>query len=424
MVAGAVPGDEVDARILKDHGRFVEAAAHSWTRLSGSRRQPSCPIQGQCGGCPLMVVPEDMQRGAKRRFILDALQRIGHLPADVTVNEVVAAPTNLGYRNKIELSFGPGPSGATVLGYHRAGSPSSLVDVEDCAIADPRLRPLLDAARNFFLGGDGACEPAIKNAREPVRVVLRSSSHRDERLVVLRGLAGPFETAGAFARAAAEADPGLVGVVRLLAARGRRGGATTETITGRGWLADEIHGTSFRIPAGTFLQVHAAAAERLGSHVLEGAGAPGAVLELYGGIGSLGLALARAGARATIVDADPAAIACGTEAARAHGLTTAAFEKADVLAFLETRHHALPPDLVIADPPRTGLGRGVAKRLAATGAARLAMVSCDPATLARDLATLVSHGYEIEQVTPFDLFPQTAHVEAVAWLRRASSRRR
>jgi 23S rRNA (uracil1939-C5)-methyltransferase len=99
-------------------------------------------------------------------------------------------------------------------------------------------------------------------------------------------------------------------------------------------------------------------------------------------------------------------------------LAHVAFERADVNAFLERLPASSQPDLVIADPPRTGLGRGVAKRIAALGPSRIAMVSCDPATLARDLAALVSCGYAIENVTPFDLFPQTAHVEAVAWLAR------
>lgn len=423
MVAGGVPGDDVDARVVRDHGRFVEAIAQTLESPSPSRRVAPCVIQERCGGCPLMVVGEESQRSVKRQFIVDALQRIGRLPAGVRVNDVVAAPTELAYRNKIELSFGKDEAGRPVLGYHQPGLPSALVDVEYCAIADPRLRPLLNAVRAFFLEGPGSSEPAIKDAREPVRVVLRTSRLEDERLVALRALDGPFATLTEFARAAAEADPGLVGVVRVVAARGRRGGASVETIAGRAWVSDGILGTSFRVPAVTFLQVHAVAAERLGRHVLEGAGCPRLVLELYGGIGAVGLALARAGAKVTIVDADPAAIACGTEAARTHGLTTAAFVRADARAFLESSRGGIAPDLVIADPPRTGLGNGVADRLGALGVARIAMVSCDPATLARDLATLVARGYAIDEITPFDLFPQTAHVEAVAWLRRATPRR-
>jgi 23S rRNA (uracil1939-C5)-methyltransferase len=420
MVAGAVPGDEVEARVVNDRGRFVEAVMQRLVQPSPSRRETPCPIQSECGGCPLMAVDEASQRSAKRQFVIDALRRIGRLPEDLPVDEVVAAPAALAYRNKIELSFGRDDAERPVLGYHRLGRGSALVDVEDCAIADPRLGPVLAAVRSFFLDGPGASEPAIGHASQPLRVVLRASGARDERIVALLGAAGPFASAREFARVAADADPGLVGVVRLLSSGKRRGGVTVETIAGRAWIGDELHGIGFRVPAGTFLQVHSAAAELLGAQILEHAGSPRRVIELYGGIGALGLALARRGARTWVVDADPAAIACGIEAAHAQRLTNATFERADVLAFLAARRSGVAPDLVIADPPRTGLGRGVAERVAALGAAAIAMISSDPATLARDLAVLAAGGYEIERITPFDLFPQTAHVEAVAWLRRAA----
>jgi len=366
-----------------------------------------------------MVVGEREQREAKRRFVIDALSRIGRLGGDVPVDEVVNAPPALGYRNKIELTFGRGDSAGRFVGYHRAGSPGELVDVERCPVAEPRLQPLLDAVRSFFLVGPGSSDPAVDDPREPLRLVLRSSGARDERLVAFRGLPGPFSSLAAFAELAAQIDPGLVGVVRLLAAPGRRGGSRVETIAGRAWIEDEILGTVFRVPAATFLQVHPAAANALGEHVLAGAGAPRRVIELYGGVGVLGLALARNGAHVAIVEADPLAVACGEEAARSCGLTTVAFERADVLLALRGRSGD-SPDLLIADPPRTGLGKGVAERVAALKAARIAMVSCDPATLARDLAALVAFGYEVSRVTPFDFFPQTAHVEAVAWLTRST----
>lgn len=418
MVVGAIPGDRVEARATKVHERFVEAVAVRLLRASGLRRPPPCSIQPLCGGCPMMPVDESEQFAAKRQIVVDALQRIGRLPAPPPVDPVVPGSPFVGYRNKIELSFsGRRPRS---LGYHRADLPATIVDVETCAIADPRLQPLLAAARAFFLDGPGSDEPALDSPGERVRLVLRASSTRDERLIALRGPAGPFASAAAFARAAIGADPGLVGVVRLIAGVGRRGGAAVETIAGRSWITEELHGTSFRVPAGTFLQVHPRAAERLGRFVLDRSGSPRDVVELYGGIGALGLALAGRGASATIVDADPDAIACGSEAATRHGLGTVRFERADVRAYLDARRNAPAPDLIVADPPRTGLGRGVATRLVAIGAPSIAMISCDPATLARDLAELISGGYAAERVTPFDLFPQTAHIETVTWLTRTS----
>jgi 23S rRNA (uracil1939-C5)-methyltransferase len=151
--------------------------------------------------------------------------------------------------------------------------------------------------------------------------------------------------------------------------------------------------------------------------LIEAAERPARLLELYGGIGAVSLALARRGAAATVVDADAAAIACGAQAAREAGLPSVEFARADVSAFLGGSRGAPRPDLVVADPPRTGLGKGVALQIAALRPPRIALVSCDPATLARDLAVLSASGYAVLRVTPFDLFPQTAHVEAVAWLR-------
>ena len=414
LIEGAVPGDIVRARAVKRRPRFVEAVVTSIDHPSASRRRPPCPIQGACGGCPLMVVDESAQRAAKKRFVVDALQRIGRFPG-IPVDDVVAAGPALGYRNKIELTLGWAGS-RPVLGYHRAGRPDELVDVTACTIGDPRLAPLLAVARDFFLS-DGRTTAAAGDRHETARLVLRASHARDQRLVAFRGAAGRADELVEFARVAAAADPGLVGVVRIIAAAGRRGGAGVEAIAGRPEIDEEVLGTTFHVPAATFLQVHPDASRRLAESLIEAAGRPARVLELYGGIGAVSLALARGGAAATVVDADAAAITCGAQAAREAGVPSAQFARADVSAFLTRSRGAARPDLVIADPPRNGLGKGVALQVAQLRAPRIALVSCDPATLARDLAVLAGAGYAVERVTPFDLFPQTAHVEALAWLR-------
>jgi 23S rRNA (uracil1939-C5)-methyltransferase len=417
MVAGAVPGDEVEVRPVRDHGRYVEGITIAISRASHLRRVPPCPIQPVCGGCPLMPVDESEQHTAKQAVVVDALQRIGR-QAGVPVASTVAPRPWLGYRNKIELTFGESPAGRTQLGYHRADGTPGLVDVEACAIADPRMQPVVAAARAYFLDGGVAADPAFRAPGEPIRLVLRSSATCDERLVAVRGPDRPLPGLEAFAESALRADPGLAGVVRIVSVPGRRGGARLETIRGRPWIHDEILGLKFEIPAATFLQVHAVAGEALARSVIEGAGRPAAALELYGGVGAMGLALARQGVPVTIVEADPEAVRCGRAAAERASVRGARFVCGDVRRFLTDRPSGVAPELVIADPPRTGLGRDVARSVAELRAARIAIVSCDPATLARDLAALVAGGYEVESVVPFDLFPQTAHVEAVAWLRR------
>jgi 23S rRNA (uracil1939-C5)-methyltransferase len=140
------------------------------------------------------------------------------------------------------------------------------------------------------------------------------------------------------------------------------------------------------------------------------------VLELYGGIGLFSLFLAQRGAVAMVCEADAAAVECGEAAARANGNLLVRYERAETGAFLERfrRSSMRMPDVVVADPPRTGLGKGIAKRIADLRAKRIVLVSCDPATLARDAAALRDHGYRLERATPIDLFPQTPHVETVA----------
>jgi 23S rRNA (uracil1939-C5)-methyltransferase len=349
-----------------------------------------------------MAAGEEEQRAAKRRILIDALERIGKLK-DADVGACVPSPHTLGYRNKLELAFGEDGR----LGFHAAHDPATLVDVPACAIADPRLSAPLRVVREALRDG--------RLGRRRGRLVLRASGSRPDVLVGFRDGGEPFDEAPAIAEALAASVPGLCGVVRMIAPPGRRGGTRVETIQGRPFLEEEILGVSYRVPAATFLQVNAAAAEGLAESVLDEAGRPARVTELYGGIGAIGLALAARGATVTIVDADGEAVACGREASLRAG-RSALFVRSDVLPFLRAAGEG--PELVIADPPRTGFGPGVAEALVARRPARIALVSCDPATLARDLARLVASGYALDRVTPHDLFPQTAHVEAVAWLTR------
>lgn len=349
-----------------------------------------------------MPASEGVQRETKRRFVIDALERLGKLEG-VTVGDCVPSPGALAYRNKIELTLGERGE----IGYHAAQNPALLVEVASCAIADPRLEAPLRVIR------DGLREGTLRPRRG--RLVLRASGSGPDVLVGFRDAGEPFDDAFAIARALAEDVPGLCGVVRMIARPGRRGGTRVETIHGRPWIEEVLLGVTYHVPAATFLQVNARAAEALAASVVAGAGRPESVTELYGGVGAIGLGLAARGAAATVVDADGDAIACGREASARAGRPVR-FVRSDALRFL--RGAGAPPELVVADPPRTGFGAGVAEALGAWGPRRVALVSCDPATLARDLARLVATGYVLESVTPHDLFPQTAHVEAVAWLTR------
>jgi 23S rRNA (uracil1939-C5)-methyltransferase len=362
-----------------------------------------------------MGLEEEAQRAWKRQIVVDALQRLGGF-SDVPVAATVASPSALGYRNKIELTFGP-----VRLGFHPPGEPREVVDIAACLLADPAMGRVVDAARGFFLRGPGAGDPALPrpgDRREPLRLVVRRSAAEGTLLAALRGEPGPFPTALPFAHRLMREVPEVVGVARLLVRRGRRGGTRVEALAGRTALREVLGGIAFEVPAAAFFQVNPEAAERLLGQVLDAALPVDGqeVLELYGGMGMFGLAMARAGARVTVCEADQESVAAGRKAALRAGLPVR-FLQGDVARCLGGS-----PQLVLADPPRSGFAPGVAARIAALSAARLVIVSCDPATLARDLRAL--SGYAPERVVPVDLFPQTPHVETVTRLRRIGPRTR
>lgn len=419
MVEGAIPGDRVVAEALHVRARLVEARAVEVVAPSGARREPPCPIQAQCGGCPWMVLGEADQREWKAVILADALRRVGGFRSLVP-EPVIPSPRALGYRNKIELTF-DASQGEQRLGFHPAGEALRVVDVERCLLHDAAAQRVLAEARSFFLEGPGRGEPALSRGRDRTRLIIRRSSLDGSLLVVLRGPSGPFLSARDFARHVADAVPQVAGVVRLIAEPGRRGGSRIVVLAGRPWIEESVAGIVVRLPAPTFFQINPEAAELVVACVenLVAAGNGMRILDLYAGVGIYGLRLAVLGAEVVACEADPAAVACARRAARNNQLTAYRVKRADVAAFLLSHlSKAQMPDAVIANPPRTGFGRGVAERIVALGPRQIVIVSCDPATLSRDLRALADGGYAVRRVIPFDLFPQTPHIETVTLLER------
>ena len=422
LVVGALPGQRVLARARRTHPRWVDGEVERVLVPSPEERAAPCPFHAGCGGCAWMQLPEEAQRAWKRQLVRDALARLAHLP-DVPVEEPVASPRLLGYRNKVELTFGRSPQGAPILGYHPPGDARGVVDVAACLLADDAMNRVVACARAFFLEGAGAADPALPavgSLGEPLRLVVRRSRSETRILAAFRGDPGPFPSARTFAEHLTREVPEVAGVVRLVADQGRRGGTRVEALTGRTFLRETLGGISFDVPAASFFQVNPEGAEVLLREVLAACGPVRGrtVLELYGGMGVFGLALARAEARVTVLEADRDAVAAGLRAAAGAGLD-ARFLRGDVLRTLQEQR-GIAADLVLADPPRSGLGPGVAAQIAARMPERIVLVSCDPGTLARDLGALHGRGYAVERVVPVDLFPQTPHVETVTALHLSS----
>ena len=415
FVQGGLPGDTVRARRVASHPRHEDAVAVEIVAPSPARREAPCPHADRCGGCPLMPLPEDLQRSLKVGLLRDALERIGRLTSpEIEAVRCPAAP--LGYRNRVEFGVRGGGGRAAVVGLHGAGG-RELVDIERCLLQDDAANAVLRSAREWLTTRRVSEGPAFE-----LRLGIRRAPASGELLVTLRERgARRFRDAVGLARFLSERHERLVGVVELRAPRAGRGGVRADVLAGRDWLEERSGALRVELPAGSFAQVSADGAAELVRLVGEMA-LPrplGNAIDLYGGVGLFGLELARLGAeRVTVCDADADAVAAGRRIAAAEGFPQVRHVHADAAAFVGSRDLGRP-DVVVANPPRSGLAREVVRALVAVAPRLLILVSCDAPTLARDLARLCRDGrYRAERVVPVDLFPQTAHLEAVVRLTR------
>lgn len=420
FVSGALPGDRVLARVERSRSRHLELVPTRILRAAPSRREPPCPLQPRCGGCPWMTLEEHEQRQWKRRLVQEALARIGGVH-DVEVEAILAGESTLGYRNKVEFSLGLDADGRRALGLHGSAPGHEIVDVGRCLLQSETANNVLASIRAFLL--DPELPRSFFRQQDPLRLVIRSSRLSGEILVALRDTGdASLPRLRELAHQLRAAHREISGVVLLISRPGRRGGVRTEALSGRDWIEESLAGMTFQLPAASFLQVNLEAAELLVqcSLTLVGPVAGVHVLDLYGGVGIHALALARQGARVTLCEADAAAVAAGRQSAILSGLRAVRFVRADVLHFLRSQQlDTADVGLVVANPPRTGLGPGVAPAMAGLRPERIVLISCDAPTLARDVKRLSQGGFTLQRVIPVDMFPQTAQVETVSVLARS-----
>lgn len=396
FVPRAAPGDRARVAIVEERASYARGRLLAVLEPGPGRREPPCPYYVACGGCQLQHLEPEAQREAKRRIVVDALERIGGLHVEVPPLE--APGLELGYRNRITLTLRR-RDGDVTAGYHRFDRPADLVDVDECPLAEPAVNRAWRALRSGWGEGAGRLP-----AGPELRITLRASAAGRVGLVVEGGDPGD---AGA-------PDELATRVPDLAAYHWRDGSRRRRRLSGRDTLEDAWSGLALRLRPEAFLQVNRAASEAMDRHLEERlAPSPGRrLLDLYAGVALRGLRWALAGSEVAACELSGDAVETAREAARTHGARIRV-----VRGRVEDRLDGLlPAHAAVVNPPRTGLSRPVARRLARGGLDRLAYVSCDAATLARDLRRL-GPVWELEEVHPFDAFPQTAHVESIAWLR-------
>jgi 23S rRNA (uracil1939-C5)-methyltransferase len=424
FVRGAVPGDLVRARVSKRKRGYAEAQLIEVLQPADLRVAPQCGHAESCGGCEWQTVDYAAQLDYKQRQVVESLQHIGGLDG-YAVEAIRAMDQPWRYRNKMEFSFGSDQNGELQLGLHERGSWREIIDLDDCWLASQRInaarRAVADACRALGL------RPYSQTTHEGLlrHLVVREGLTSGDLLLNLF-VREAFAQEAELAALVAQAVPVTTFAVTVNAALADAAiGATPRFVFGPPYLREELAGVPLHVPTSAFLQTNSAMCSVLYDVALRYAAptADDAVYDLYCGIGSLSLLLARHAGRVHGIELMPAAIDAAEDNARLNSATNTTFSAGDVrrllkvpaLMNLQGMDH---PRVVVVDPPRAGLAPKALARAAALGAERFVYVSCNPTTLAANGAQLRELGYALTRVAPVDMFPQTHHIETVALFER------
>lgn len=405
FVSGACPGDRALVEITEERERFARGRVVEILEPSSHRVTAPCPYFGSCGGCSWQHIAYDLQCTAKRAAVVDALARIGRVDdADALVAQTRPSSRPLGYRNKVELVTNPA-SRRLELGYHRAAS-DQVVPVESCLLLPKKHQRAPRALAGALRYLSGREDLGIN------RVGYRVAASTSDVEVALWTAPGAFPRK-AVATTLMQAVP-ATSIVRVLTKEraGTRKIAGVEVLSGKGHWRERLAGHEFAISAPSFFQVNTPGADVLIGLVIDALEPDGSdrVLDLYSGAGTFTLPLAELSGEVVAVESAGSAVRDLRRNLESAQLWAEVVGGDAAREIAELGHF----DLVIVDPPRSGLAPEVISALASTRPRGIAYVSCDPATLARDTKALAEVGFELLKATPVDLFPQTYHIETVA----------
>jgi 23S rRNA (uracil1939-C5)-methyltransferase len=412
FVAGAVPGDRVRAVVGKAKKAYAEARAVEIVEPSPDRIAP----RAHHPGAPWQVLPYERQLEVKAEHVREALERIGHLES-FELEPIVPAVEEWRYRNKVEFSFGVGPDGELVCGFHAPGRWDQILPLDDCLLVSERVNAIRQQVLEYAVGHQLTAWDRREQRGFLRNLVIREGRRTGELQIRLVTSPGRLDT-----DALVDAVPcdGLFWTQQEQLGETATGGDTV-LLSGTPQLREQLGGLEFLISPEAFFQTNTEMAERLYSVAAEFAQLRGheRVFDLYCGIGTIALTLAARAREVVGVEIVEPAVADAIENARINDVTNARFFAGDIrLAMRDLVEQAGRPDVAVVDPPRAGLSQKVVRRIVESRPSRIVYVSCNPTTLAPNAAQMVEAGYRLVKVRPVDMFPQTPHIESVALLER------
>ena len=428
FVPGTAPGDEVRVRIVKDCGRYAFGILDELLAPSPDRVPVDCPVAGPCGGCSLRHLDYAAELRAKQESVLDAFRRIGGL--EVPVLDILPSPEVDRYRNKVQFPVGVDKNGVPCIGFY-AGRTHRIVPCPDCKLQPGVLNEIGNALCAFF-AQQGIRPYDEQSGKGLVRhIFLRRGAHSGQIMVCLVCTRAKLPHAEQLCAALREQFPTISTILLNVNAKNTNVilGSENHILYGPGYIEDTLCGVPVRLGPLSFYQVNTLAAERLYGVAAQYAQLTpdDTLLDLYCGMGTIGLSMAEQCRELIGVEIVPEAIESAKANAARMGEAVAAksrFFCADAgQAATQLAAEGLHPDIVMLDPPRKGCDEATLSAVVRMASRRVVYVSCNPATAARDAAWLEKNGYHAEKVQPVDLFPRTKHCEAVLLLTKLNVER-
>ena len=421
FVPGTAPGDEADVRIVKDCGRYAFGILDSLRTPSPDRIPVDCAVAGPCGGCSLRHLDYAAELRAKQESVTDAFRRIGGL--DVPVLDALPSPEVDRYRNKVQFPVGRDKNGAPCIGFY-AGRTHRIVPCPDCKLQPGILNDIGNALCAFFASNHIQPYDEATGKGLVRHIFLRRGAHSGQIMVCIVCTRPKLPHSAELAAQLQAQFPTIATILVNVNAKNTNVilGAETHTLSGPGFIEDTLCGVPVRLGPLSFYQVNTLAAERLYGIAADYAQLQpeDLLLDLYCGMGTIGLSMADRCRELIGVEIVPEAIESAKANAARMGSAVAAksrFFCADAgKAASQLAAEGLHPDVIVLDPPRKGCDEATLSAVVQMSPRRVVYVSCNPSTAARDAKWLEEKGYHAEKVQPVDLFPRTKHCETVVLL--------
>lgn len=431
FVENSIPGDRVRVKIKKSHTNYGEAFPLELLEPSPDRINAPCRHFGYCGGCKWQNLPYMKQLEYKKSIVAESLAHIAGIPF-AAVRETLPAPLEFGYRNKMEFSFtenrwlppedllNPEIQKDFGLGFHVPRSFFHIMDIEECLLQSDLLNDILSFSKEFFRNAGVSVFHPRKHTGVLRYLVLRQSSHFREVMVNVVTSEEMPEVLAPFAKELQQKFPAVVSVINNVNRRLAQVAVGDDEflLAGKPFIREKLGSYVFEISANSFFQTNSLQAEHLYRVVKEFASPrDGVVWDLYCGAGSISLFLSAEAREVYGFELAESAVRDARNNAERNAVTNCKFISGDLRRQILNFRSLPAPDVLICDPPRSGMHKDVVNAILRINPAVIVYVSCNPATMARDIEILAQN-YEIKECQPVDMFPHTYHIETVVKLAR------